>query len=285
MLEKGAGKGDEASPKFPAAPLGWKSFWPSRGPEVCFPREGRSTCFDPLGGDLGAAPAGETIGVDPQIGWEVQKFLIAWTLTHLPVNQKVGWIDMMRVYKQGEDAAPEIGARIEWEDPTSGQVYSARTYGMECLFGAGSDRDACEASGGKWAQKGIAARVLQYANELTSKGYALDPGYAPGSADPAFDSGDHPRGFNRYGRAMVLRHPDGQPIIVPDPAIKDVSPDGTKIVPVEPCDRNVDPECTPLSVYKNHFAYELQSYKSVPDYLREVLVRYQLGTPKQVGLH
>jgi hypothetical protein len=283
LLDAAAGKGGGV--KYPSAALGWKSFWPASGPAVCFPREGMTACFDHLGGDFSPAPVGETVGVDPQIGWEVQKFLIAWTLTYLPANEKGQWLDMMRVYRMGEDADPQIDARIEWQDPASGQVYVARTYGMECLFGAGTDREACEGSGGTWAQRGIAARVLQYANELTSKGYALDLRFTPDSADAELNSGDYPRGFNRFGRAMVLRHPDGQPIIVPDPAIKDVSPDGTKIVPVQPCDRNVDPECAPLSLYKNHFAYELAGYKSVPDYLRAMLVRYQLGKPKQVGLH
>jgi len=275
---------DPNAKQYPARPLGWKSFWPQSGPAVCFPREGRNLCFDYLGGDFDPANVPETMGVDPQVGWEVQKFLIAWTLAYLPENEKSTWIDMMRVYRLGKDADPKIKERIEWEDPASGQVYYARTYGMECLFGSGSDSTTCEASGGTWAQKGIAARVLQYANYLTSKGYKLDPSFTPGNADPNFDSGDNPAGFNQFGRAMVLHHPNGNAIIVPDPAIKDLSPDGTMFVNVQPCDQNIDPSCTPLSIYKNHYAYELVGYKSVPDFMQEVILRYGLGDPDELGI-
>jgi hypothetical protein len=276
---------DPDAKKYPARPLGWKSFWPQSGPAVCFPKEGLSVCFDYLGGDFSPVTPPETVSVDPQIGWEVQKFLIAWTLAYLPSNEKSEWLDMMRVYRLGKDADPKIDDRVEWEDPQSGQVYYARTYGWECLFGSGGDRASCESSGGKWAQKGIAARVLQYASYLTSRGYKLDTSYAPNSADPAFNSGEYPPGFNRYGRPMVLHHPGGEAIIVPDPAIKDISADGTAIIPVEPCDQNIDAGCTPLSIYKNHYAYELTGYKSVPDFLQEVIIRYGLGDPEQLGVY
>jgi len=38
-------------------------------------------------------------------------------------------------------------------------------------------------------------------------------------------------------------------------------------VPTVACDQNVTPTCTPLTVDQNHWATELKSYKSVPDYL------------------
>ena len=44
------------------------------------------------------------------------------------------------------------------------------------------------------------------------------------------------------------------------------------------------PSCVELTIYKNHFAYELVSYKSVPDFLQEVLVAYGLGDPQELGL-
>jgi hypothetical protein len=84
---------------------------------------------------------------------------------------------------------------------------------------------------------------------------------------------------------MVLHHPNGNAIIVPDPAIKDLSPDGTMFVNVQPCDQNIDPSCTPLSVFKNHFAYELVNYKSVPDFMQEVILRYGLGDPDELGIY
>jgi hypothetical protein len=39
------------------------------------------------------------------------------------------------------------------------------------------------------------------------------------------------------------------------------------LIPSRDCDLNQDPTCTPLTVGQNHWAYQLQSYKSVPDYL------------------
>jgi hypothetical protein len=267
---------DENAEMYPARPMGWKSWWPKAGPEVCFPTEGRLACYDYTSGDFNPANVDETIGVDPQVGWEVQKFLIAWTLAHIPANEKAYWLDQMRVFRLGPDADPLFEQRVEWQDPASGQVYYARSYGMECLFGNSASQAACVGSGGKWVQKGIAARVLEYANFLTGKGYQLDA---------TFTSPVYGAGFDEHGRAMVMWHADGSPIIVPDPAILDISANGENLVPVEPCDTNVNATCTPLTVYKNHFAYELVGYKSVPDYLQEVLIEYGLNEPMELGIY
>jgi hypothetical protein len=267
---------DTQASMYPAHPLGWKTWWPNEGPRTCFPSGGRLACFDYIGGDFDPAGVEETIGVDPQVGWEVQKFVIAWTLAHIPANEKAYWLDQMRVYRLGHDDDPQFEERIEWQDPSSGQIYYARTYGMECLFGNGTSRNACVSSGGKWVQKGIAARVLEWANFLTSRGYQLDPAYS---------SADYGVGFDDNGRARVVMHLDGTPIVVPDPAIYDISPQGDALLPVSPCDTNVDPSCEPLSVYKNHYAYELVGYKSVPDYLQEVLLEYGLNDPQELGIY
>ncbi|AUX24750.1 hypothetical protein SOCEGT47_052890 [Sorangium cellulosum] len=282
---------DPLAKEFPARPMGWVSWWPNEGPKVCFPSNGRNLCSSYLGGDFDPETVPRTIPVDPQVGWEVQKFLIAWTLAYIPANGKTHWLDMMRIYRLGTHSDPGIEQRIEWQDPTSGQIYYARTYGMECLFGTGKNRADCQASGGKWVQKGIAARVLEYANELTAKGYQLDPRYEaqPGIpedgvvADPAFTAGYGP-GFNKYGRAMVVHHPDGTPIVSHDPMIKDVDPTTGGLVDVQPCDQNIDPTCTPLTIHKNHYAYELRSYKSVPDYMLKMMARFGLADPDQLGV-
>lgn len=268
---------DPDAKMYPATSMGWKSWWPSDGPQVCFPTEGRLACYDYVGSEtFDPAPVAETLDVDPQVGWEVQKFMIAWTLAYLPSNEKAYWLDMMRIYRLGPDAQPLFEERIEWQDPTSGQMYYAKTYGMECLFGDPSGQAACEASGGKWVQKGIAARVLEYANFLTANGYQLDP---------AFTSPVYGPGFDEHGRAVVTYHVDGTPIVVPDPAILDISEDGTQLLEVQPCDTNVTPTCTPLTTYKNHFARELLGYKSIPDYLQETLVEYGLNDPHELGIY
>ncbi|WP_437500620.1 hypothetical protein [Sorangium sp. So ce1099] len=275
---------DPLAKEFPARPMGWVSWWPNEGPKVCFPSDGKNLCSNYLGGDFNPETVTRTVAVDPQIGWEVQKFLIAWTLAYIPANGKTNWMDMMRIYRLGTDSEPGIEQRIEWQDPTSGQVYYARTYGMECLFGSGADRASCEGTGGKWVQKGIAARVLEYANSLTAKGYQLDARYEGAVAgDPAY-AAEYGPGFNKYGRAMLTYHPDGVAIIVRDPAVQDLDEDG-QLVAVKDCDQNVNPTCKQLTVYKNHYAYELKSYKSVPDYMLQMMAQFGLAAPDQLGVY
>jgi hypothetical protein len=249
---------DPMAGNYPKVPLGWTSFWPTTGPEVCFPTDGRNACTN-FAGDGGFAPSApaSTVAVDPQIGWEVQKFLIAWTVAFIRANQKTSWTDMMRIWRLGQDTAPDLTARIEWQDPASGETYYAHAIGTECLFGDATN--AC--AGGKIVQKGIAARILEYANQLTANGYKLDVANYPATAG-------RPAGFNAYGRAMVAHQPDGSPIVKADPAIRNITSTGG-LATITDCDQNVTPTCTPLTVDENHSAVELQAYKSVPDFLWE----------------
>jgi hypothetical protein len=252
---------------YPARPLGWVSLWPAGGAEICFPTQGRNACTN-YAGDGSFAPlippdiSPDLAAVDPQIGWEVQKFLIAWTIAYIKANQKTNWTDMMRLWRLGQNAAPEIDPRLEWQDPTSGEIYYARALGTECLFGDAANSCA----GGQMVQQGIAARVLEYANRLTAGGYKLDVAGYPAAAG-------RPAGFNAFGRAMVARQPSGAPVVKSDPAVRDVTPAGG-LAPTVTCDQNVAPGCTPLTVDQNHWARELQSYKSVPDYLWQVEAVY-----------
>ncbi len=292
---------------YPKNPLGWTSWWPTEGPVTCFARNGSNICagFSDDGSEFKPLAPGGTVAIDPQIGWEVQKFLIAWTLAYIPADQKANWIDMMRIYRIGENADPTIDNRIEWEDPVSGTSYYARTYGKECLFGvvdakAVSDADkgaSCTASGGQWVQKGIAARVLEYSNFLTSKGYLADPAYAATN------------GFNDKGRFMFKKQPDGTPIVVGDPALQVITASGGVGASSKTCDLNVAPlascttdtqcansghgsvcdggactACTPISVESNHWSSQLAAYKEDPDYLWEVVNAYGLGTPDELGV-
>src|SRR5215467_7014449 len=125
----------------------------------------------------------------------------------------------MRIWLVGCGANTNISTRIEWQDPASGETYYARTVGQECLFGDAANGCA----GGQLVQKGIAARVLEYANQLTARGYKLDTVNFPASAGTP----GVPAGFNAFGRAMVVRHPSGAPVVQVDPAIRDVTTAGT----------------------------------------------------------
>jgi hypothetical protein len=267
----------------PKSPIAWTSWWSADGPRICQSLDNSNVCSSPYDdqtfGSTKVINPGDVAAVDPQIGWEVQKFMIAWTMAYIPANQKAGWVDMMRLYRLGENADPGIENRIEWQDPFSGQIYYAKTYGMECLFGPANatDRASCEVPDpnkpslvlGKWVQKGIAARVLEYANSLTAKGFKLDASYKVN-----LTYGD---GFNKYGRAMVVFQPDGQPVIVADPSLQ--------LGTGPTCDQNVTPGCTPLNEFDNKAARHVRKYKSVPDYLWEVVVKYGIGTPDQLGVY
>jgi hypothetical protein len=254
---------------FPKRPLGWTSWWPNEGPTICFPSNGRNACsmIDGVAVNLSPDMPANIAPVDPQVGWEVQKFVIAYALSYITANQHTNWLDMMRIYKLGQNADPQFADRIEWQDPVSEQVYYARTFGKECLLGTGS---AC--TGGKIVQRGIAARVLEWANYLTSKGYKVDTTHFPAKAN-------QPAGYNDFGRVMVVRQPDGRPVVASDPNL--VSAD-TNVAPPD-CDQNINPNCTPLNMGDNHWAVMLDGYKSVPDYLWEVLWRFQLGDPNTLG--
>jgi hypothetical protein len=260
---------DPLANRYPAQPIGWPSFWPRGGPETCFSSGGRNACTN-YAGDSGFDPAtpANSVAVDPQIGWEVQKFLIVWTVTHIKANEKSNWTDMMRLYPVGLNTKPEFEPRIEWQDPISGQLYYAKTFGKECLYG--DAKNGCQ--GGKLVQKGIAARVLEYAGELTAKGYKLDEAKYP-------STGGNPAGFNEYGRPIILHHPDGNPIVRADPAIQNLSPTGDTLTPIPDCDQNLDPTCIQVVVSQNHFAHELKNYKTLPDYLYQAGVVYGLFDP------
>src|SRR5262249_241092 len=106
--------------------------------------------------------------------------------------------------------------------------------------------------------------------------------------------------------------PDGTPVIVSDPAIHVIKPGnnnpfgGTKgaltcdlgmPIDCDPaitnaadpmfCDASkVHPDgCKPLTKYDNHWAIDAEAYKEIPDYLWEVVIRYNLGTPDQLGVY
>ncbi len=268
---------DADAAKYPALPIGWKSFWMD-DPEVCFTSGGRRVCkSDYASGSFSPIGVDNVVPVDPQIGWEVQKFIIANTLAYIPANSKSNWLDMMTVYRVGKDADPGIERRIEWTDPVSGASYIARSYGKECLFGTGSD-----CAGGKIVEKGIAARVLEYANELTAKGYVLDTANYPASAE----NGNR-AGFNKYGRAVFDTYSDGTPIVKADSQLVDILNGGANEVPVSDCSKaDYDAgNCDALTITSNRAAFALDNYKSVPDYMWQILNDYHLSTGNLIGFY
>ncbi len=151
---------------YPKQPMAWTSWWRKDGPATCWTTNGSQICATPedAAGDPGkfaqSIPA-DSIAVDPEIGWEVQKYIIAWTYLYLPENQNTYWFDMMRIYRADYAMADIEGPVVRWRNPISGQYYVAKSYGTETL-------------NGKVVEMGIGARVLQRANELTAKAYEVE---------------------------------------------------------------------------------------------------------------
>ncbi|MGK4003345.1 hypothetical protein WMF31_12020 [Sorangium sp. So ce1036] len=254
---------------YPASALGWTSWWSRGGPESCFPGAGSIVCSAYGATDRAPwsprAPARVAI-LDPQIGWEQQKFMIAWTLLYLPENQKQRWLDMMQVWEVGADSDPGFPNRIELHHP-SGKVFVAKTYGTETLFG-------------KVVQKGVGARVLEYANELLARAYVTEPG-------PDLD-GDGKADWHK----ARLSPQNGQPIVRWDATVAPVAPDGeVERDGVPGCKADSDESDDDYSDFasctcsSNRACVALEGYISVPVFIRQALSAYELGDPTMRGLY
>jgi hypothetical protein len=254
------GKPETDGDNYPAAPMAWTSWWGDT-PRHCAPADGSLVCetygnFDnSVFGDGGTGSA-SLAAIDPQIGWEQQKFLIAYTLLYLPENQRLKWLDMLRIWEIGPDSDPGFEDRIEFHHP-SGKVYIAKTNGREDLFG-------------KSVERGIAGRVLDYANELLEAAYIVDDG-------PDHNGDGVPDWY-----IPIISPETGTPIVKWDPTISAINEDGFVIPTGSPgCDADDSTECTCAA---NRACIELQDYVSVPAFMREAFAAYHLGMPGMKGV-
>ncbi|HEY3667463.1 MAG TPA: hypothetical protein VGL19_15755, partial [Polyangiaceae bacterium] len=145
-------------------PMGFTAWWPKAAPQECWPTQGRLQCSEFPTGTLDASNAPkESMALDSEVGFELQKFVTFFSMMNLPESWKLNWVDMMRVWQVGTDTAPgfPVTETIAWRDPQSGQEFIAHTYGTEVI-------------NGKNVQRGIAARVIEWMNTLTAQGYAID---------------------------------------------------------------------------------------------------------------
>jgi hypothetical protein len=245
------------SESLPQAGIGWTSWW-TETPESCFPAGGTTVCASygsPKGPFKPKAPAAVTV-LDPQLGWEVQKFFIAWTLLYLPENAQQTWLDMMRVWELGKDADPGFENRIEFHNPF-GKTYVAKTFGRETIFG-------------RSVEKGIAARVLQYANDLVNKGFVTEAG-------PDINGDGAPDWF-----IPVLNADTGEPLVKYDSTIAGVEDGLIKPTGTTGCNKTDNSQCTCTD---NRACMELEKYSEVPFFLRQALDSYGLADPQQKGLY
>lgn len=256
---------------YPAKPIGWTSWWGSQ-PRVCFPSGGTKVC-GMMGGENGKEfgaltnaedgdafdPARilditDTVVLDPQVGFEQQMFLISLTMLYLPANRQQWWIDTLRIWELGEDADPGFANRIEFHNPT-GKVYIAKTMGKETIFG-------------KRVQKGIAARVLEYANDLLQRGY---------ETTPVDLNGD---GIAEW--YLPVLDEDGQAIVKWDSSLQAINAAGGIDENREGCNENDNSLCTCAS---NRACVELSQYVEVPFFLRETMDAYGLGRQNVRGIY
>ncbi len=245
---------------YPAHPIGWTTWWGDT-PEACFPVDGTVACESYGSKAFGVALANNapehTAALDPQIGWEQHKFLIAWTLAYLPENQQQTWIDQLRIWELGVDADPGFENRIEFHHP-SGKVYVAKTFGKEEIFG-------------QTVQRGIAARILEYANALLVDAYEV-------SAGPDLDSDGYADWF--------IPNVDSTTGQVPVRWDSDISwiTEESFISPVgaEGCNPTENYACTCAA---NRACMELSDYVSVPFFLRQSIAAYGIDNPSPKGVY
>jgi hypothetical protein len=218
----------------PARPMAWVSFVNQAGPELCWPTNGQYVCSTTDGTVLPGADPPKSVPIEPQVGYETQKFALFWAYVYLPGSQVMDWADMLRVYKTGADHDPGYlpAARVSFRDPVSGAVYSAKRYGDETLFG-------------KTYDKGIAAKMVQWANQLASKAYALDETvpYDPETGAPNFQLDS-----------------SGQPIVLPDESVTPTNPDR-------------------LTCDDNRYCQKLRDYRGLLDFSRDIATRIGFALP------
>ena len=145
-------------------PMGFRAWWPKDEPQMCWPTQGRLFCQEfPSGTEVANGTPSESLAVDPEVGFEIHKFIAFYSMLNLPESWKLNWVDMMRIWLIGVDASPGFpdSGSVAWRDPQSGQLYLAHSYGTEVIDG-------------KTVQRGIAARVLEWMNTLTAQAYAID---------------------------------------------------------------------------------------------------------------
>ncbi len=180
--------------KFPTRPIGWTSWWPEEGPRSCFSLGGSYTCaryhegtVDPA--NLGAQAPEFTTPLDPQIGWEEVKFAIAYAYLNLPGNQRTDWLDQLAIYRSSINDPELLGAKVVFRDPLSGTRYFAHSIGK--------DKDVV----GNVIQAGVAARVLERANQLAAAAFVTT------GVDP------------QTGELTYKLDPAGNPIVAADPTV------------------------------------------------------------------
>jgi hypothetical protein len=127
---------------------------------------------------------------------------------------------------------------VEWKDPQTGYRYLAKRFGTEQLFGKSYD-------------KGIGAKMVQWANYLASKAYVPADAAAPN--DP------------QTGRFLYKVDDKGLPVVQADSLVA--------------------PSSTTLTCDDNHYCVQLRNYRALLDYSRETAARVGFPDPSLLGIY
>jgi hypothetical protein len=230
--------------QFPSQPIGWTSWW-TENPQTCFPQAESMMC---------ATAPSNTVPVDPEIGFEQQRFLIAYTLMYLPENKQQWWLDQLNIWEKGSDSDPGFGNRIELHLP-NGKQYIAKRFGTETIFG-------------KTVEKGISARMLEWGNQLLVKAYETNAG-------PDNDGDGRPDWYE-------VKLTNGQPRVKWDPSMKFVDSNGA-LQPTQPGCNSTDNSTCPCTA--NLACSELARFEEVPFFMRQAMHDYGLADPTMRGIY
>ena len=190
------------------------------------------------------------------------------TMMYLPEDHQQEWLNMMRMYKLGVDLQPDAGPWIEFHDP-QGTRWVANTYGKEDIFG-------------KNVQRGISARMLEYANELLFLAYETTPiclDQATQTSDLCVNLGMTDDEALWY--EPVIDPATGQAVVKFDPTMVWLDSDGFVGQPPADCNASTNVGC---SCENNRSCIWLGDYTQVLQYMYQFVhfVIYEMPGTKGV---
>lgn len=120
---------------------------------------------------VGARPGNAKL-IDPDFAFNEQLYAMVWGAMYFPTTWSQSWIDEARLAVYADEAVWPNDQVYAFHDPVSAMTYKAHQVGTETVLGT-------------TRQKGVGARMIQWANRLAALAYvvALD-----GSGDPRLNS-------------------------------------------------------------------------------------------------
>lgn len=130
----------------------------------------------------------DALVVFPNIGYKHQLATVMFSALFSRLNTDMSLMNKLRVWIDGQVGEVDLpdDEKVKFTDPASGYTYVARRYGAESIDGKSVDR-------------GIASRMLLYANALVAAAYEVERD-AEGEVER-----------DAFGRPTLVKSADGQP--------------------------------------------------------------------------